>query len=67
MKKEVLYMNFLEAMKEVYEGKKVRLIDWNYDRYVYKNKLGDLVWDNGEVYDREWDFNLYDREWELYK
>lgn len=43
-------MKLWEAMKALDEGKKVRNKDWSCKEFIYKNELGEIVWEDGEKF-----------------
>ncbi len=57
-------MDFLEAMKALVEGKKVRRVYWDEDVYIMVDEYGNIV-DNDDVLES---FNIkIDDKWEIYK
>ena len=56
-------MNFLEAMKALVEGKKIRRVYWDEDVYIMVDKYGNIVYNDGTSYEIRY---LTDN-WELFQ
>lgn len=56
-------MNFLEAMKALAEGKKIRRLFWDKDVYIMVDEYGNIIYNDGKPYEIEYVAD----NWELFQ
>lgn len=62
---EKQYLKTWEAIKALEEGKKVRKNSWEMKEYIYLDKYGNIIQENGSDY--ELDCIYKEDEWEIYE